>query len=196
MYHVVEILNLFPLPSLPTQLRAFNLISLTKVGYYYRSGECSVPPGTEEIDGFGCVNARETPKRPFAPAARAHCLPPGIHSDYQSGYWYSAPVIHMQTYLRWLRFHLHAHGVVFLDHVAVRNLAAPFPPEFLLPPSFRITVVVNCSGLGSARLCNDDSMFPVRGALVLVKVISTHPFWHSTIESWTSFSPYPRARDC
>jgi D-amino-acid oxidase len=81
-------------------------------------------------------------------------LPPG----YGHGMHYTAPLVDMPMYLTFMVDRLRAAGVE-IEVAAVESLedASSVAP-----------VVVNCTGLGSKKLANDDQLFPIRGQHVVV----------------------------
>src|SRR4051812_19818360 len=90
-----------------------------------------------------------------------HVAPPPSYAD---AWRFTAPVIDMPVYLRWLRGRLDELGGT-LTRMA---LAA-------LPQSE--DVVVNCSGLGSRRLAGDLDVQPVRGQVVVVDRVDLDRWW-------------------
>jgi D-amino-acid oxidase len=81
-------------------------------------------------------------------------LPPG----YAAGHVFSAPVIAMPVYLKWLEMKVGAlNGTI--ETRSVGNLEA-----LLLEAS----LVVNCTGLAARELVKDDELHPIRGQIVRV----------------------------
>lgn len=87
--------------------------------------------------------------------------PPGDHADAWS---FTAPVVDMPVYLRWLSGRLASLG----GTVTRMSLAA-------LPETD--DVVVNCAGIGSRRLAGDLEVRPVRGQVVILDGISLDRWW-------------------
>jgi D-amino-acid oxidase len=87
--------------------------------------------------------------------AEAESLPPG----FVCGWWYTAPVIDMPAYLRWLERRLAAAG----GEVELRRV------DSLAEELSRAGTVVNCSGTGATELVPDPSVQPIRGQLVAVR---------------------------
>ena len=82
-----------------------------------------------------------------------HVTPPAGYADAWS---FTAPVVDMPVYLRWLRTRLECLGGT-LTRISLGGL-----PE-------TADVVVNCSGLGSRLLARDATTHPVRGQVVLLE---------------------------
>jgi D-amino-acid oxidase len=84
-------------------------------------------------------------------------LPPG----YRSGLRYSAPVVAMPVYLDYL-----------IDQVITRggllHFGRPLRDMADAAASSAARVLVNCSGIGAARLTPDADLVPVRGQVVVV----------------------------
>ncbi len=85
-------------------------------------------------------------------AAGAEQLPAGI----SHGWVFDAPVIDTRVYLPFLRAWFERLGGVI--HCGRIDALGDVPAD----------VLVNCTGLGSRTLCNDDALFPIRGQLVHV----------------------------
>lgn len=78
-------------------------------------------------------------------------------------YQYAAPIVWSRKYLDWLKHQLINSGAAFVnDHVV-----GPLSPEktIELCQRFDTEAIVNCSGLGAKDL-GDDSVYPLRGALI------------------------------
>ena len=89
--------------------------------------------------------------RPCGPAE----LPPG----FSSGWRYAAPLVHMPTYLGYLRARFERAGGT-LEEAAVASLAGAAREA-------RARVVVNCSGVHACQLAGDPAVSPVRGQTVV-----------------------------
>eukprot|EP00756_Hemistasia_phaeocysticola_P043996 Hpha_TRINITY_DN17579_c0_g1::TRINITY_DN17579_c0_g1_i1::g.92432::m.92432/K00273/DAO, aao; D-amino-acid oxidase len=142
---------------------------MRRVGYFHTEPGFKVPPGAEQVDGFHFWNASpEHPQQNLPERSRAERPPPGVGGCFASGYWYTAPVVHMPTYLGYLESALRGIGVCFVSHT-VTDLRTPLPEGRPNLPS-RVDLVVNCTGLGASKLTGDTALFPVRGVLVRVRV--------------------------
>jgi D-amino-acid oxidase len=122
------------------------------------------PPGwAERVDGFRRAAARELP------------------AGYASGWWYTAPVVEMPTYLAYLAGRLvRAGGVIELGRVASLAEAVRQAP-----------VAVNCAGAGARELVPDPAVTPTRGQLVLVENPGVEHFFveHGESSAPTYFLP-------
>jgi D-amino-acid oxidase len=85
--------------------------------------------------------------------------PHELPSGYADGIRFTAPVIRTPTYLPYLQEKLAQLGVAIRIQQIDRF-------EDLLPQS---TLIVNCTGLGSADLCQDASMYPAQGQIAVVQ---------------------------
>lgn len=136
-----------------------------RVSYHFRSKFCPVPPGAESVQGFGHCNGVLSDNKTLL--HRSSSVPEEVDSEeWPSCYWYRAPVIHMQSYLPWLRARLTENGTEFIQHT-VTSLSDPLPFTHAMP----IALVVNCAGVNGGKLSGSDSspMHAVRGSLVLVQ---------------------------
>jgi D-amino-acid oxidase len=91
----------------------------------------------------------------------AHVAPPLGYADAWS---FTAPVIDMPIYLDWLRARLEDLGGT------LTRMSLPTLPR-------TDDVVVNCAGLGSRRLADDDGVRPVRGQVVLLNGVDLDRWW-------------------
>ena len=89
-----------------------------------------------------------------------HLRPPDGYPDAWS---FTAPVIDMPIYLRWLHSRLEDLGGT-LTRMSIASL-----PD--------ADVVVNCAGLGSRRLAGDLDVRPVRGQVVVVDGVDLERWW-------------------
>lgn len=122
-------------------------------------------PETGVVLRHGTEAFREAGPRPWwadavpdlAPAAR-------LPEDFHGGWSFTAPVIEMPVYLRWLAERVQDHGGT-LTRLTVAAL--PAGPD----------LVVNCSGLGARLLAADHQVVPVRGQVVLVEQVGLEEWW-------------------
>jgi D-amino-acid oxidase len=89
----------------------------------------------------------------------ARLEPHEIPAGYADGIRFTAPVIRTPTYLPYLQNKLAQLGVTI--HIQQIDLF-----EDLLPDA---KLIVNCTGLGSADLCQDTTMYPAQGQIVVVQ---------------------------
>ncbi|KAF2112641.1 FAD dependent oxidoreductase [Lophiotrema nucula] len=99
-------------------------------------------------------------------------LPPGC----TSGYTYSSVAINPRTFLYYL--------VDRAKHLGVHFLHAELPTEAGLPTAIKAAIdllgdkvsgdspasMVNCTGINAGKICKDDSVYPIRGQTVTVRV--------------------------
>ncbi|MGC1212868.1 MAG: FAD-dependent oxidoreductase [Micromonospora sp.] len=81
-----------------------------------------------------------------------------LPTGYVDGYELRVPVVDMATHLPWLLGQLEAAGVA-VRYRHVNDLAEAFQD---------VDAVVNCTGLGSRELLNDETLTPVRGQVIVV----------------------------
>lgn len=90
--------------------------------------------------------------------AAVPCPPAGLPPGYAAGWRFTAPLVTMPTYLRYLSDRFRA--------AAGRIETAPVPD---LAAALAVApVVVNCSGIGARDLVPDHTVRPVRGQVVVV----------------------------
>lgn len=82
-----------------------------------------------------------------------------LPQGYKDGYYAQLALMDTSLYLPWLIDQLSALGVL-VEQRAVTKFSE-------IPSDFEL--IVNCSGLGSRELCNDDRIFPTRGQVLRVK---------------------------
>jgi len=82
-----------------------------------------------------------------------------LPKGYAQGFEAKVPLVETQLFLPYLQQVLTAKGVVFKE-ANVTNLQ-------IVASSY--DTVVNCTGLGASQLCNDASLFAVRGQVLLVE---------------------------
>lgn len=109
-------------------------------------------------------------------------LPPG----FRDGFAFSAPVVEMPTYLRYLLHRFTAAGGRIEEH-AVSSLQEA---------AQEARVVVNCAGLGARKLAGDHSMAPIRGQIVRVRNPGLTRFWLDEGNPEGLTYVVPRSEDC
>jgi D-amino-acid oxidase len=87
-----------------------------------------------------------------------------VAPPYVDGWSFTAPVLDMPVYLRWLVARLASLGGT------LTRMALPALPD-------RADVVVNATGLGARRMAEDPSLFPVRGQVVVVEQAGIDRWW-------------------
>jgi D-amino-acid oxidase len=85
---------------------------------------------------------------------------------YADGWSFTAPVVDMPVYLRWLHARVEGLGGT-VTRMSLGALPLPPPGE----------LVVNCAGLGSRRLAGDSDLHPVRGQVVVVDGVEVDRWW-------------------
>lgn len=87
---------------------------------------------------------------------------------YTSGYQVEVPLIETQLYLpHLLDRYIKNGGLIHRQHINSF--------EFLLEKGYDL--VINCAGLGSRELCQDDQLRPVRGQIAVVNAIPRYPIF-------------------
>ncbi|MBA2774865.1 MAG: FAD-dependent oxidoreductase [Nocardioidaceae bacterium] len=81
-----------------------------------------------------------------------------VPTPYRDGWSFTAPVVEMPVYLRWLQRRLEEAGGT------LTRMALPGLPD-------HADLVVNCAGLGARLLAGDDTLHPVRGQVVRVEQV-------------------------
>jgi len=95
------------------------------------------------------------------------CVAADLPSGFLSGWHYTAPIIDMPPYLRYLQARLEqAGGTVTAGRLETLDEA------FLLA-----SIVVNCSGVGARDLVPDPGVEPIRGQLVAVRNFGLDKFF-------------------
>lgn len=89
---------------------------------------------------------------------------PDVPAPYAAGLTFTAPVVEMPVYLRWLLGRIDALGGT-VTRMILKHL-----PE-------HADVVVNASGLGARLTAADSSVLPVRGQVVLVSQVGLDRWW-------------------
>jgi D-amino-acid oxidase len=114
--------------------------------------------------------------------ADADELPPG----YSDGYVFETSIIEMSIYLEYLirRFQELGGAIEQRDVVSIDE------------PLAESRVVVNCAGLGSYTLVGDETLFPIRGQIVLVEPLPTRRFILDEGDEHGSAYIVPRSSDC
>ena len=121
------------------------------------------------------------PEYPFRRLTTAE-LPAG----FVDGYGVTVPFIHSQRFLETLLEQVLEAG----GQIETRELQALSE----LPSTDR--VVVNCSGLGAGRLVGDDSVFPIRGQLVVIESASPAPYLVDVASDEQPAYILPRGDEC
>jgi D-amino-acid oxidase len=114
-------------------------------------------PGTE-------VHRSRTPDPWWAPAVPGLTRLTSVPAPYADGWTFTAPVVEMPVYLRWLVAEIERRGGT-LTRMALQSL--PLGAD----------AVVNASGLGARLMATDASLLPVRGQVVYVDQVGLDRWW-------------------
>jgi D-amino-acid oxidase len=106
---------------------------------------------------------------------RVQAFPP----PYTDGWSFTAPVVEMPVYLRWL-----VRRVEDLGGSLTRMALSALPD--------RAEVVVNATGLGARRTADDPSVLPVRGQVLYVEQVGLDHWW---LDGSGPVYVVPRSRD-
>lgn len=123
---------------------------------------------TEDDDSGVCMRSgRELCREPTADPWWASAVPnlerlTDVPHGYRDGFRLTVPVIDMPTHLDWLAARLAKRGIP----IKLRGLAGldDAPGD----------LIVNCTGLGSRTLLDDQQMTPVRGQVIVVEQFGLH----------------------
>lgn len=88
------------------------------------------------------------------------CQPADLPAGFTSGWRYTAPLVHMPTYLGYLQARFESGGGT-IKTATVSSLAEA-------ARSYGARAVVNCAGVGAHHLVPDPATTPVRGQIVVV----------------------------
>ncbi len=109
------------------------------------------------------IEASRTPAEPAPPVTRiadfAYCEPHELPDGFVSGWRYTVPLIDMPRYLEYLSARLADAGVI----------VEPGEVSSLTDVAEQARVIVNCTGVGAARLVPDPAVRAVRGQLVVAE---------------------------
>ncbi len=120
----------------------------------------------DRLGGVRLVHGIEASRHPVPPPSWLRKIdasrlgsPLELPEGFATGWWYTAPVIDMPAYLRYLTERFTAAGgqieIGTIRSLAEATSAAP--------------LVVNCTGMGARSLVPDSALVPVRGQLVVVE---------------------------
>lgn len=129
-------------------------------------------PGTE-------VHRGRTPDPWWAPAVPTLARLTEPPAGYADGWTFTAPVIEMPVYLRWLVGELDRRGGT-LTRMALRALPSG------------ADAVVDATGLGARLMASDPSLLPVRGQVVYVDQVGLARWW---LDALGPVYVVPRSRD-
>jgi D-amino-acid oxidase len=109
---------------------------------------------------------------------------PDVPGGYRFGRHYDTFMAETPRYLPWLVARIESLGgqITLVPPFATIDQVRELPEA----------LVINCTGLGAARLCGDSALRPVRGQ---VAVVGPHPELGYSISHGERFYIYPRAED-
>jgi D-amino-acid oxidase len=109
------------------------------------------------------IEASRTPAEPALPVTRipdfAYCARYELPDGFVAGWRYTVPLIDMPVYLRYLSGRLSDAGVI----------VEPGEVSSLADIAGHARIIVNCTGVGAARLVPDQAVRAVRGQLVVAE---------------------------
>lgn len=105
-----------------------------------------------------------------------------LRAPYVDGWSFTAPVVEMPIYLRWL-----TRRVSELGGTLTRMVVGALPEH--------ADVVVNAAGLGARLTAEDSSVHPVRGQVVLVSQVGLERWWLGSAPDGAPVYVVPRSRD-
>jgi D-amino-acid oxidase len=106
---------------------------------------------------------------------RRPCPPEELPDGYTRGVRYTAPIIDMPIYLRYLTQRLRTAG----GHIEIGAVTA------IADILDEASIIVCCAGIGARTLAQDDSLYPIRGQHLVV----TNPGLTDFLEADTGDSP-------
>ncbi|HVX25680.1 MAG TPA: FAD-dependent oxidoreductase [Parafilimonas sp.] len=90
-----------------------------------------------------------------------------LAADVAEAYDVTVPLIETQIFLPYLKNYVTAKNVKFVERAI--NSFDELKNDF--------DFIINCSALGSQKLCNDDSIIPVRGQVALIETRTDFPIY-------------------
>ena len=132
---------------------------------YAELARLATDPGTGVVLRPGTEVLREAAPTPWwAAAVRGLATTSEVPRGYTAGWTFTAPVVEMPVYLRWL-----TDRIAELGGTVTRMALAGLPD--------RAEVVVNAAGLGARLLAKDPAVVPVRGQVVYVEQVGVERWW-------------------
>ena len=102
-----------------------------------------------------------------------------LPSDYVEAFSFVTPVIEMPIYLEWLM-----QTYTSIGGKSERRTISSFDSALS-----KFDIVINCTGLDSGKLLNDDQVYPVRGQIIRVKSSLTEMYLDQQIETLAYIVP-------
>jgi len=134
-------------------------ISMTQTYEYFRESQPD-PSWKDFVDNFQRTND-------------------DLPSDYVEAFSFVTPVIEMPIYLGWLM-----HRYTFLGGKSVMKTISSLDDVLSVSDT-----VINCTGLSSGKLLDDDQVYPVRGQIIRVKAPLTEMHLDQHIETLAYIVP-------
>ena len=107
----------------------------------------------------------------------------GLPADYVECFSFITSIIEMPVYLKWMLSRYISLGGITSQRTI--DSFESFPDEY--------TVVINCTGLSSGALLDDDEMYPIRGQIIRIKAGIREMYLDQQVESLTYI--VPRSQD-
>lgn len=114
-----------------------------------------------------------------------HTTPEELLPGYVAGHVFEVPVIEMPIYLSYLQEQFEQSG----GRIIQREIAS------LDEPLAESDLVINCSGLGSRTLLQDEALYPIRGQIMRVKSGAVQNFIFADEADIATYI-VPRSNDC
>ena len=112
--------------------------------------------------------------------------PDELPTGYTDGHYFEVPVIETPVYMKYLRHRFEATGGSIEQRLV----------EDVNEPLAEADLVVNCAGLGSRQLLNDEAVYPIRGQIVRVnRELLDDTFMLEDSDDTTTYV-IPRTTDC
>jgi D-amino-acid oxidase len=104
----------------------------------------------------------------FMPRGCCRLLPPEeVAKGFEKIYEIAVPLIETPVFLPWLKDHLEKSGVSFIQKEI--NHLHEIKNDY--------DIIINCTGLGAGKLCNDKTIIPVRGQVALLSAKEGLPIY-------------------
>jgi D-amino-acid oxidase len=142
------------------------------------------------------VEVSTTPRRPpewLSLLPRHRLLEPGeVPGGYASGWRYTAPIVTMPRYLRYLveRF---TTGGGTVEYGAPLTSLRSLTPHMQTVPRKSVPLIVNCTGIGARDLVPDPAVTPLRGQVVIVENPGIEEFFRHPSDGPESTYIFPHA---
>lgn len=164
----------------PYRAYPFERVTAWSAAGYRRFAELARDDGTGVVMRAGTeLHRSRTPDPWWAAAVPGLTRLTDVPPPYADGWTFTAPVVEMPTYLRWLVGELEARGGT-LTRMALQALPRG------------ADAVVDATGLGARLMAADPSVLPVRGQVVYVDQVGLDRWW---LDASGPVYVVPRSRD-